>query len=181
MNIYQNTKSCVVVNNVQSDYFMCTVGVRQGENLSPLLFSLFLNDLEQFFILNGNSSLKLDPDLCTQYLQLFVLMYADDTVLLANTSEGLQKGLSDLQKYCELWDIKVNEQKIKIVIFGQGRTRKNANIVKFYYKNRELEIVDNFKYLGILFSENGIFLQGRQYYHKAQGRCCHGLRQSAVG
>ncbi len=76
--MYQNTKSCVVVNSVPSDYFMCTVGVSQGENVSPLLFSTFLMTWNIFFILNGNSSLKLDPDLFTQYLQLFVLMYGDD-------------------------------------------------------------------------------------------------------
>ena len=28
--------------------FNCNIGVRQGENLSPLLFSLYTNDLEEF-------------------------------------------------------------------------------------------------------------------------------------
>ncbi len=55
-------------------------------------------------------------------------------------------------------------RKQKNVIFGQGRTRKNANTVKFYYKNRDLEIVDNFKCLdiGILFSKNEKCLQARK-------------------
>ena len=33
---------------MDSDYFPCNVGVRQGENLSPLLFSIYLNDLKDF-------------------------------------------------------------------------------------------------------------------------------------
>jgi hypothetical protein len=33
----------------QSDFFPCLTGVRPGENLFPFLFSIFLNDLEDYF------------------------------------------------------------------------------------------------------------------------------------
>jgi hypothetical protein len=48
INMYQNIKSRIVYNNAVSDFFDCNNGVRQGENLSPFLFSIYLNDLEQF-------------------------------------------------------------------------------------------------------------------------------------
>ena len=50
-NIYINAKSCVTCNNNKSDSFMSHNGVRQGENISPLLFALYVNDLESFFSL----------------------------------------------------------------------------------------------------------------------------------
>ena len=37
-NMYQGIKSCLTVNGVQTDYFSCNIGLRQGENLSPFLF-----------------------------------------------------------------------------------------------------------------------------------------------
>ena len=40
-NMYNNIKSRVTCNKKQSDYFPSNVGVRQGEILSPILFSLF--------------------------------------------------------------------------------------------------------------------------------------------
>ena len=40
-NMYDKAKSCVKIDNLYSDYFPCNIGVRQGDNLSPLLFALF--------------------------------------------------------------------------------------------------------------------------------------------
>ena len=46
--MYADAKSCVRVSGKLSDFFQCTAGVRQGENLSPILFALYLNDFQQF-------------------------------------------------------------------------------------------------------------------------------------
>ena len=46
--MYRGIKFCVSYNGEQSSFFSSFRGVRQGENLLPLLFALFLNDLETF-------------------------------------------------------------------------------------------------------------------------------------
>ena len=48
-NICKSNKSCVMINGILSLYFNSFVGVRQGEHLSPLLFALFLNNIESFW------------------------------------------------------------------------------------------------------------------------------------
>jgi hypothetical protein len=45
-NMYDKTKSCVKAGNKIS-FFASNAGVWQGENISPVLSSLFLNDLEK--------------------------------------------------------------------------------------------------------------------------------------
>ena len=51
--IYRAVKSRVKYGNKLGNEFYCKLGVRQGECLSPLLFSMYLNDIEEQFILSG--------------------------------------------------------------------------------------------------------------------------------
>ena len=44
-------------------------------------------------------------------LKLLVLLYADDTLILADSSENLQKSLHNLSLYCKKWHLNVNENK----------------------------------------------------------------------
>lgn len=46
--LYANAKSCVKLGHLQSATFSSKVGVCQDENLSPIFFSIFLNDLTEF-------------------------------------------------------------------------------------------------------------------------------------
>ena len=48
--IYKNVKSKVATEEWATIYFPCLTGVRQGENLSPVLFSIFVNDLNHFYV-----------------------------------------------------------------------------------------------------------------------------------
>ena len=46
--MYKTAKACASSDGRISDTCPCLVGVRQGENLSPLLFSIYLGDLQLF-------------------------------------------------------------------------------------------------------------------------------------
>ena len=48
LNLYNIIKSRIVYNDSVSNVFPCLNGVRQGENLHPFLFALYLNDLDTF-------------------------------------------------------------------------------------------------------------------------------------
>jgi len=112
--MYEGIKSCVFAGNVKSDFFASNAGVRQGENLSPMLFSLYINDLEKYLISKGNTYLDFRDEMSNNYMKLMVLLYADDTILLSNSAAGLQKALNDLSKYCKEWKLKVNGSKTKL-------------------------------------------------------------------
>ena len=59
--------------------------------------------------MNGQSSLKIDIADGNYIMNMVIIMYADDTVLLDNSPEKLQRALNTLNKYCNTWNIKVNE------------------------------------------------------------------------
>ena len=106
--MYQNVKSQVRVNGVLSEQFDCHLGVRQGESLSPpFLFSLFVNDMEQALKDKGVNGISIDD------LKLYLLLYADDSVIFSSTREGLQMGLDVLHDYCTKWGLIINTDKLK--------------------------------------------------------------------
>jgi hypothetical protein len=47
-NMYEVSKSCVKLQNHITDYFPINLVVKQGDNLSPNLFKIFINDLPDY-------------------------------------------------------------------------------------------------------------------------------------
>ena len=138
---------------------MCEKGIRQGENLSPLLFSIFLNDVEQFLCdknCNGvNISYEMDDIVI--FLKLLILLYADDTVLMTENHKDMQTLLNFFSDYCNEWKLKINVEKTKSMIIGKCRNKLN-----FILNDSVIENVTFYKYLGVFFHKNGKFT----YYMK---------------
>jgi hypothetical protein len=148
---------------VLNEYFCNDMGLMQGEVLSPLLFALYINDFEISFIRSNCPSIELQlVNTC-----IFLLMYADGMVIWAEKPSGLQEMLNALHYYTKDWNLTVNITKTKIVVFRNGgRIKENE---KWVYNDQNIEVVNNFNYLGMFFNYNGNFHQTQKHV-AGQGR-----------
>ncbi len=129
--MYANAKSCVQLDGDLTDFFNCNIGVRQGENLSLLLFSIFLNDLAAFMSdKTKGAQLKYSAENLDYCIKLFVLSYGDDTILISESPEYLQNMLDNLHECCIRWKLHINPSKIKIVNFLKGQIENLSTILK---------------------------------------------------
>ena len=88
--------------------------------------------MEDFFTENNIDSLENILNLCQEsllvYIKLFIILYADDTVLLSESAEGLQLALIYFEEYCDIWKLKVNTSKTTIVIFSKNKVKNNHGL-----------------------------------------------------
>jgi hypothetical protein len=84
--MYSYSTSCVKINDKLTDFFATKLGVKQGDNLTPNLFKIFINDLPSY-LSNTKDPVILDNS------PIHCLMYADDIVLLSKSAEGMQEKL----------------------------------------------------------------------------------------
>lgn len=145
--MYQGTQYCIETDEGLTKYFQSNSGVLQGCNLSPTLSNIYQNDLHNIFKDNT------DPIELTHNSKFNSISWADDLILLSLSSEGLQKCLNDLQAYCKKWGLSINIDKTKIMIMSSSK--QNPNLFKLYIQNEILEVVDSYKYLGIIINYNG--------------------------
>ncbi len=82
--MYMLVKSCVKHCGTYSEFFEYSIGLRQGEVMSPLMFSVFLEDLELYLQDHVGSGLELGE------LALVLLLFADDMVILGKSVDELQ-------------------------------------------------------------------------------------------
>ena len=85
-------------------------------------------------------------------------MYADDIVLLSQSSSGLQVGLKVIKDYCQKWKLCINITKTKVMIFSC----KNSGLFKFNFGKNMLEITNRYTYPGIIFTPCGKFTTAKK-------------------
>ena len=145
-NLYHSAKTVIRLNEGHSKPIDVTLGLLHGDSLSPLLFALYVSDIEKVLQESGFDGLSLN-----HRTALHVLLFADDTVVLAPTEGALKKKILVLEQYFDSMELKVNLEKTKVVIF-----RLEANL-HFQFKEQPIDIVSEYVYLGILMSSSAKF------------------------
>ena len=94
-------------------------------------------------------------------------MFADDIVLGARSPRMFQKMLDVVYKYSKKYRFCWNQDKSNIMIFGRRGRRQQ----KFYLGEKELKIVKNYKYLGLILDNRFSFkVHLDKMYDKARKR-----------
>ena len=112
----------VVQNPLHSQVILVSV---EAKTFHLIFFSLFLNDFTEFIshaydglnAVSDMSKIILSNDEIEVYFKLYILLYADDTVILAESAVELQSALNAMFLYCKSWDLEVNPVKTQITIF----------------------------------------------------------------
>lgn len=130
-------------------------GVKQRCPLSPTLFGLFIDGLERFLRRVCPEAEALSSDgTCVP-----VLGYADDFILLATSQAQLQALLRALESFCQAVGMELSVPKTKVLVF-QNEARVPCQLT---CTTGELEQVDEFKYLAVLFeSDTGLHMAYEQ-------------------
>lgn len=118
-----------------------TVGVPQGDSLSPYLFALFIDDLVDY--------------LKSKCSDIELILYADDVALMTRDKRILKKALLWISEWSSENKLKVNAAKTKVMKFRRGGRFANDDI--FDYEQTRLEIVSEFTYLGVTLQPGLVF------------------------
>lgn len=127
------------------------MGVKQGEPLSPLPFILFINDMSNAVFDEKADIVSFDD------LQIFLLLFADDTAIFSYTEFGLQALLKRLEVNCKsgvLLSLLIL-RKLLLWFLSRGQDHRMWNYIMKAWLNQ----VTKCTYLGVTLSANGKFYQ----------------------
>ena len=106
--MFEDIKMAVKLPGGLTPFFESLVGLRQGCNLTPMLFNIYVNDLIE----------ELQNDDCDPVIinncSISCLMYADDLLVLSESREGLTASLNKLDTFSNKWKLTISEKRPKL-------------------------------------------------------------------
>ena len=149
--LYDQVKSSVSGNDSLTDLFPCNRGVRRGCLCSPVLFALYLNDLNSH-IMESSQGVMVDD------IPVHSLLYADDLVLKAKDRKDLQSQLDALDTCPKYRKMEVTLDKTEVMLIQKQKSHAKST------KNKPWKLGDNelkehvsYTYLGVTLKSNGSF------------------------
>ncbi|TWW53877.1 R2DM Retrovirus-related Pol polyprotein from type II retrotransposable element [Takifugu flavidus] len=140
--LYDRCQSLVRIAGSKSNSFPVRVGLRQGCPLSPILFITFMDRISRCS--HGVEGVRFGD------LRIRSLLFADDVVLLASSARDLQLSLDRFAAACEAAGMKISTSKSEAMVLNRKKVECLLRV-----KEEILPQVEEFKYLGVLFTSEG--------------------------
>ena len=109
-------------------------------------FSLFINETASSVEQQGMHGIQLLPGL----VEIFLLLFADDVVLICDTPRGLQNQLDVFSSACKDRFLHVNTDKTKVMVFGKGGFWGKHE--KWHLDGMGIEVANEYTYFGYTFT-----------------------------
>ena len=142
--IYAVSRSAVLLEGEKSASFSVDQGVAQGCSLSPILFSVFINDLLKV-VEEADVGISLSNG-----KKLGGMLFADDFVGVSESEEDLRKLIEVIHGYCSKWRLRANVNKSAVMVFSKKPVKCQCK-----WGEQDLPVVSSYRYLGIDFASNG--------------------------
>lgn len=147
--LYRKARVSVMVGDRETDPISIQNGVLQGDCLSPLLFALFIYDLESFLSSKGVDGIGMG-----HLWRIICLLFADDLIIFARNRIQMQRSLNYLIEYCDLNHLIINAKKSAIMVYSR---REKLRIRPFSLGASVVHVESSYCYLGVTFDANGKF------------------------
>ena len=149
--LYENQRRKVRTKRGWTNWIPCKKGLRQGCVLSPLLFAILLDSLQNLLQKNGGPNMG--------ETTIPALFFADDIVLILETPKHLETQIATTNNFCKGKGLQINFEKSKVMVMGKKTPEEVLWVVPG--KNGEVEgiirEVPDYKYLGVTIDNNDIF------------------------
>lgn len=145
INMYRSQVVRVNWNGCESSGFSVNTGVKQGGVLSPLLFTVYLDDL-----LKELREAGIGCHMNGMFTGAFI--YADDITLLAPSRQSISHMLSICDSYAIKHNIMFNPTKSKCIMFC--KCSKPCVPYSVYFKGEVVNFVESCKLLGVSLSRD---------------------------
>nr|CAI5833762.1 unnamed protein product [Callosobruchus analis] len=149
----------VKIENVYSECLKVEHGVPQGSVLGPLLFLIYINDIQHF--------LK----------ESFISLFADDTLISVSGSnikhvvEIVNREMIHLSEWLKCNKIKLNVQKTKCMVIGSRHNcQRVSDNISVKIDDISISVVDQIKYLGVQIDQQLNFSKHVDYICKKLGK-----------
>ncbi len=149
--VYRDIRLSVLVDGDHTRLVPAAQGVRQGCPISPALFDVFVDELVSM-LKRRKLGLAFGHSDAGIRRKVTALMYADDVLLMADSATELQDMVDVVHEFCNKWRIEVNCKKSQVMVVIPVGDLPPTHVWKF--GDTTLDVVHEYKYLGIMFSDD---------------------------